>query len=97
MMRVIDYEVTDGIAYIRLNRPEKLNAFTNSGLTEYVAALDRLDRDDSVQVGIVSGAGRAFSSGSDVNQRLQHASIVAGNFKWDTTDGFKDAIRAAAR
>ena len=70
MMRVIDYEVIDGIAYIRLNRPEKLNAFTNAGLTEYVAALDRLDRDDSALIGIVSGAGRAFSSGSDINQRL---------------------------
>jgi enoyl-CoA hydratase/carnithine racemase len=67
---MIEYEVSDGIAYIRLNRPEKLNAFTNSGLTEYVAALDRLDRDDSALIGVVSGAGRAFSSGSDINQRL---------------------------
>jgi enoyl-CoA hydratase/carnithine racemase len=67
---MIDYEVIDGIAYIRLNRPEKLNAFTNSGLVEYVAALDRLDRDDDAQIGVVSGAGRAFSTGSDINQRL---------------------------
>lgn len=67
---MIDYEVIDGIAYIRLNRPEKLNAFTNSGLAEYVAALDRLDRDDDAQIGVVSGAGRAFSTGSDINQRL---------------------------
>jgi enoyl-CoA hydratase/carnithine racemase len=67
---MIDYEVIDGIAYIRLNRPEKLNAFTNSGLVEYVAALDRLDTDDDAQIGIVSGAGRAFSTGSDINQRL---------------------------
>ena len=67
---MIDYEVIDGIAYIRLNRPAKLNAFTNSGLAEYVAALDRLDRDDDAQIGVVSGAGRAFSTGSDINQRL---------------------------
>jgi enoyl-CoA hydratase/carnithine racemase len=67
---MIDYEVIDGIAYITLNRPEKLNALTNSGVTEYVAALDRLDRDDEAQIGIVSGAGRAFSTGSDINQRL---------------------------
>jgi enoyl-CoA hydratase/carnithine racemase len=67
---MIDYEVTDGIAYITLNRPEKLNAFTNSGLAEYVAALDRLDHDDDAQIGIVTGAGRAFSTGSDINQRL---------------------------
>ena len=67
---MIDYDVIDGIAYIRLNRPEKLNALTNSGLAEYVRALDRLDRDDDAQIGIVTGAGRAFSSGSDINQRL---------------------------
>lgn len=67
---MIDYELVDDIAYIRLNRPEKLNAFTNSGLSQYVAALDRLDHDDEAKIGIVSGAGRAFSSGSDVNQRL---------------------------
>ncbi len=41
---MIDYELVDGIAYIRLNRPEKLNAFTNSGLSQYVAALDRASR-----------------------------------------------------
>jgi hypothetical protein len=29
-------------------------------------------------------------------ERLQHAAIVAGNFKWNMTDGFKDAIRAKA-
>jgi enoyl-CoA hydratase/carnithine racemase len=67
---VIDYEVSGGIAHIRLNRPEKLSAFTNRGLAEYVAALDRLDRDDDAQIGVVTGAGRAFSSGSDINQRL---------------------------
>ena len=85
---MIDYEVSDGIAFIRLNRPERLNAFTNAGLTEYVAALDRLDRDDSALIGVVSGVVLA--------ERLQHAAIVAGNFKWSMTDGFKDAIRARA-
>jgi enoyl-CoA hydratase/carnithine racemase len=67
---MIDYEVIDHIAYIRLNRPEKLNALTNAGLTAYVAALDRFDREDDAHVGIVTGAGRAFSTGADINQRL---------------------------
>jgi enoyl-CoA hydratase/carnithine racemase len=67
---MIDYQVAGRIAYIRFNRPEKLNAFTNDGLTEYVAALHRLDSDDQAQVGIVSGLGRAFSTGSDISQRL---------------------------
>jgi len=67
---MIDYEVADRIAYITFNRPEKLNAFTNSGLSGYVAALHRLDRDDHADVGIVTGTGRAFSTGSDINERL---------------------------
>jgi enoyl-CoA hydratase/carnithine racemase len=67
---MIDYQVADRIAYITFNRPDKLNAFTNSGLSGYVAALHRLDRDDDADVGIVSGAGRAFSTGSDINERL---------------------------
>jgi 1,4-dihydroxy-2-naphthoyl-CoA synthase len=101
---MIDYELVGGIAYIRLNRPEKLNAFTNSGLSQYVAAPDRLDHDNDAKIGIVSGAGRAFSAlretvryrRSVLAEALQHATIVAGNFKWNTTDGFKDAIRARA-
>jgi len=67
---MIEYEVIGHIAYIRLNRPEKLNALTNPALTEYVAALNRLDRDSDAHVGIVCGEGRAFSAGADVSQRL---------------------------
>ena len=62
---MIDYEVNDHIAYIRLNRPEKLNGLTNAGISEYVAALDRLDHRDDAYLGIVSGTGRAFSAGAD--------------------------------
>jgi len=67
---MIEYQVADRIATITLNRPEKLNALTNQGLTDYVAALRRLDRDDDADIGIVTGAGRAFSTGSDINERL---------------------------
>ena len=38
-----------------------------------VGALERLDSDDSAQVGIVFGEGRSFSSGGDVNDRLQRS------------------------
>jgi hypothetical protein len=37
-----------------------------------------------------------FVPPSDLAERLQNATIVAGNFKWNMTDGFKDAIRAKA-
>jgi enoyl-CoA hydratase/carnithine racemase len=67
MFEQILYSVEDGIATITLNRPEKLNAFTNTMRTELIAAFDRIDADDAVRVVIVTGAGRAFCAGADLS------------------------------
>jgi enoyl-CoA hydratase/carnithine racemase len=61
------YDVADEILTITLNRPEKLNAFTNQMLTEMVDALDRADADDGIRAIIVTGAGRAFCAGADLS------------------------------
>ena len=68
-MPLIEYEVSDKIAYLTFNRPEVLNAFTDEMVREFRQALFRFDDDDDAHVAIVSGAGRAFSSGADVRQR----------------------------
>ena len=60
------FEVTDHVAVITLNRPEKLNAFTGPMLHGMVALLDECDARDDVRVVILTGAGRGFSSGGDV-------------------------------
>ena len=63
----IIYDVADGIATITLNRPEKMNAFTNVMMKEMVAAFDLVDGDDAVRVVIVTGGGeRAFCAGADL-------------------------------
>jgi len=67
---MIEYRVEGRVAHLTFNRPEKLNALTDEGILEFVAALRRLDKDDAADVGIVSGNGRAFSSGADVRERL---------------------------
>jgi enoyl-CoA hydratase/carnithine racemase len=67
---MIEYHVDDHVAYVTFNRPEKLNALTDEGILEFVRALRRLDKDDAADIGIVSGNGRAFSSGADVRERL---------------------------
>ena len=64
----IRYEVAAGIATITLERPDKLNAFTGTMMSELIAAFDEVDRDDDVRAVIVTGAGRAFCAGADLSQ-----------------------------
>ncbi len=61
------YEEHAGTATITLNRPERLNALTFEVYAELRDLFDALARRDSVQVVIVTGAGRGFCSGGDVD------------------------------
>ena len=63
------YEVTEPVATITFNRPEVMNALSPDTEAELYAALDEADVDDSVRVIILTGAGRAFSSGYDIGGR----------------------------
>ncbi len=72
-MAVVEYREEGGIAYITLNRPEKLNAFSDEVGVAFCEALYRLNDDANAQVGILSGNGRAFCSGADVRQRQMRA------------------------
>lgn len=63
---VILESISNGIALLVLNRPEKLNALNNELATELNSALERLDANDSVRVVILTGAGRAFCAGGDL-------------------------------
>jgi enoyl-CoA hydratase/carnithine racemase len=63
----ITYEVAESIATITLNRPERMNAFTDVMMREVIDAFDQADADDDVRVVIVTGAGdRAFCAGADL-------------------------------
>jgi enoyl-CoA hydratase/carnithine racemase len=69
----VGYEVRDRVAYLSFNRPEKHNALRDEDIASLVDALGRLDHDDDADVGILFGQGRSFSSGGDVNDRLQRS------------------------
>ncbi|WP_396655763.1 enoyl-CoA hydratase-related protein [Microbacterium sp.] len=61
------FEIEDGIATITLNRPEKLNAANVGMLTRIIDLFDRTDADDDVRAVIVTGSGRAFCAGADLD------------------------------
>lgn len=60
------YDVTDGVATIAMNRPEKMNAYTGIMMKEICTALDMADSDDDVRAIIFTGSGRAFCAGADL-------------------------------
>lgn len=60
------FEITEGVARLTLNRPDKLNSFTGEMHAELRDALDRVQDDKSVRVLVLTGAGRAFCAGQDL-------------------------------
>lgn len=81
------YDLTDGIATITLNRPEKMNAFTNQMRAELIDAFDHTDADDAVRAVIITGADRAFCAGADL-------SSGGSTFNYDAQkNASRDALR----
>ncbi len=64
----IDYRVDEHVALITLNRPERMNAWNAAMAEELGAALDAANQDDAVRAVVVTGAGRAFCAGADLER-----------------------------
>ena len=62
------FSLADGVARLTLNRPEKLNAFNTAMFAGIAAALDRVEA-ESARVLAITGAGRGFCAGADLNER----------------------------
>jgi enoyl-CoA hydratase len=80
-------EREEPIAVVLLNRPEVLNALNDEVMTELVAALEGLDRDEAVRCIVLGGSERAFAAGADIGEmadadamRMYHARRVD---RWD--------------
>jgi 2-(1,2-epoxy-1,2-dihydrophenyl)acetyl-CoA isomerase len=65
----IQFTIANGIAVLTLDRPERLNSFTQAMHREVRDALDKLQADKSVRVLLLTGAGRGFCAGQDLNDR----------------------------
>ncbi|MBI3767423.1 MAG: enoyl-CoA hydratase [Deltaproteobacteria bacterium] len=75
----IIYEVQNAIATITLNRPARLNAWTPHMGRELYAAFQTAGRDDAVRVIVVTGAGRGFCAGADMDNLRGIQSGTAGD------------------
>jgi enoyl-CoA hydratase len=65
------YSVSGHVAHLSLNRPDRLNALNKAALLEINEAMDQAEADPEVRVIVVSGAGRAFSSGFDLKAQME--------------------------
>src|SRR5437762_12103166 len=64
----IKYELENRILTITLNRPDRMNAFTGQMKNELIEAFDRADADDEVRAIVMTGAGRAYCAGADLER-----------------------------
>jgi enoyl-CoA hydratase/carnithine racemase len=68
-------EIDGAVAWVTMNRPDKLNALNAALRARFEETFDRLAADDSVKVVVLTGAGRAFSAGADLSEVHQREVI----------------------
>ncbi len=69
--KFINFDRSEGVGTVTLNRPEQLNAFTPEMLAELLDVFRGMERDPQVRAIIVTGAGKAFCGGEDFRQRAE--------------------------
>jgi 2-(1,2-epoxy-1,2-dihydrophenyl)acetyl-CoA isomerase len=70
MEQLVLVNAAKGYRVLTLNRPDKLNAFTAELHLALRSAIDAADKDESCRALVLTGAGRGFSAGQDLSDRL---------------------------
>lgn len=83
MTNLIELKITDGIATLLLNRPEKRNAMSNDMRTEFIEALEHISADKAVRALVLSGNGKGFCSGGDISGMEQRMNAPAGEIAFN--------------
>jgi 2-(1,2-epoxy-1,2-dihydrophenyl)acetyl-CoA isomerase len=76
---VVLAHLVEGVATITLNRPEKLNAFTEDMHRELAHLLDRVELDRAIRAVLITGAGRGFCAGQDLSGRRRAGAVDLGD------------------
>lgn len=90
----IEYTVEDAVAILRLNRPETLNSFTTQMHAEVRAALTAARKDPAVRCLLLSGNGRGFCAGQDLNDRAVAPGAEAVDLGESVEQNYNPLIRA---
>jgi len=88
----VDYELSESVARVYLNRPHRLNAVVPELTAGLVAALARAGQDDA-RVVVLAGRGRAFCSGHDLKEQLPPETVLATRLRVEQIQGVTRAIR----
>jgi enoyl-CoA hydratase len=80
----------DGIATLTLNRPDKLNALNPAVFLELRGHLDAIAADPSVRCVVLTGAGRAFCAGHDLDAIASHDPAPSRHFEPETVDALEN-------
>lgn len=89
---VVEYELADSVAWIHLNRPERLNAVVPELTGALVAAFERAGQ-DRARVIVLAGQGRAFCSGHDLKEKLPPETMLATRLRVEQIQDVTRAIR----
>ena len=96
MTEQLKFLVEEAVATITLDRPEKLNAFTDEMLAAWLAALQECRTREDIRVVVITGTGRAFTTGGDVGGFADSASQSAAAMKERVAGGIQRLTRTIA-
>jgi enoyl-CoA hydratase len=86
----VDYSTRDALAFVTLNRPERLNAINRALITGLQEAVNRANREPEVRVIVLRGAGRAFCAGYDLETAPEaEARVQQRTGGWDPVIDFR--------
>ncbi len=87
-------EVSDGVAWLRLNRPEAMNSLDNALKDALVAALAQVGDDPAVRCVVLTGSGRAFCVGQDLKEHVRSLADPDSTLAATVTDHYNPIVIA---
>lgn len=96
MSDLLKFEIADGVGTITLNRPEKMNAFTAEMMEAWIAALEGCRTNPEVRAIVMTGTGRAFTTGGDVESFSGSARQTPQGIRNHLVNGSQRLIRKIA-